>query len=102
MAAAELQTAGVAAGLDPEAVFAILARFVPALEMRRPGFVQDQHEPTLFAVRDLLKDLDLALGLFHGAGAQTPVTALVRELVDETATHAAGLDITAVVQRYRT
>ncbi len=101
VAAAELQTAGEAAGLDPEEVFWTLARLAPSLEMRRAGYLADQHEPTLFAVRDLRKDLDLALDLFHRSTAHAPLTALVRELVGEAATDAAGLDITAVIRRYR-
>jgi len=101
MAAAELQTAGEEAGLDPGDVFSVLARLVPSLEMRRPGLVDRRHEPTLFAVRDLRKDLDLALEMFHRSEAQVPVTALVRELVDEAAAEVAGLDITAVIARYR-
>lgn len=101
MAAAELQTAGEAAGLDPEEVFWVLARLVPSLEMRRAGFVDRRHEPTLGAVRDLLKDLDLALDTFHRSEAQAPVTALVRELFGEAAADGADLDITAVISRYR-
>jgi 3-hydroxyisobutyrate dehydrogenase-like beta-hydroxyacid dehydrogenase len=101
MAAAELQTAGEAAGLDREEVFWALARLAPSLEMRRAGYLDNQHEPTLFAVRDLRKDLDLALDLFHRSAAQAPLTALVRELVGEAATNAADLDITAVITRYR-
>jgi hypothetical protein len=31
------------------------------LAARTRGFVQDQHTPTMFAVRDLVKDLDLGL-----------------------------------------
>jgi 3-hydroxyisobutyrate dehydrogenase-like beta-hydroxyacid dehydrogenase len=69
--------------------------------MRRAGFVDRRHEPTLFAVRDLRKDLDLALDTFHRSEAPAPVTALVRELVGEAAADAADLDITAVITRYR-
>jgi len=101
MAAAELQTAGEAAGLDRNDVFAVLTRLAPSLELRRAGFVDRRHEPTLFAVRDLRKDLDLALEMFHRAQAQAPVTALVRDLVDDAAADVAGLDITAVITRYR-
>ncbi len=100
-AAAELQTAGEAAGLDPGDVFSVLARLAPSLEMRRSGLVDRRHEPTLFAVRDLRKDLDLALDTFHHAEARVPVTALVRELVDEAVADVAGLDISAVITRYR-
>lgn len=101
VAAAELQTAGEAAGLDPTEVFWVLARLAPSLEMRRTGYLDRRHEPTLFAVRDLLKDLDLALELFHRAPAQAPLTALVRELVGEAAAEVPDLDITAVMTRYR-
>jgi 3-hydroxyisobutyrate dehydrogenase-like beta-hydroxyacid dehydrogenase len=100
-AAAELQAAGEAAGLDAEEVFWVLARLAPSLEMRRTGYLERRHEPTLFAMRDLLKDLDLALALFHRSAAQVPLTALVRELVGEAAAEVPDLDITAVTTRYR-
>ena len=53
-AAAELQVAGEATGLDPEQVFWILARLVPSLEMRRAGYVSGRHRPAQFALRALL------------------------------------------------
>ena len=99
-AAAELQVAGEAAGLDPEEVFWVLARLAPALEMRRAGYLQRRHQPTLFAVRDLLKDLDLARELFGQSGAQTPLSARARTIVEEAATEGPDLDITAVITRY--
>jgi 3-hydroxyisobutyrate dehydrogenase-like beta-hydroxyacid dehydrogenase len=99
-AAAELQVAGEAAGLDPEEVFWVLARLAPALEMRRAGYLQRRHQPTLFAVRDLRKDLDLARELFGQSGAQTPLTARARTIVEEAATEGPDLDITAVITRY--
>ena len=101
VAAAELQTAGETAGVDGSDVFWVLARLVPALEMRRAGYVDRRHEPTLFAVRDLRKDLDLALDLFHRVAAQAPITAQVRELVVEAGDDIADLDITAVITRFR-
>jgi 3-hydroxyisobutyrate dehydrogenase-like beta-hydroxyacid dehydrogenase len=100
-AAAELQTAGEAAGLDAEQVFWVLARLAPSLEMRRAGYLHDQHEPTLFALRDLRKDLHLAIDLFHRSAAETPLTELVRDLVDEAPANGANQDITAVIARYR-
>jgi 3-hydroxyisobutyrate dehydrogenase-like beta-hydroxyacid dehydrogenase len=100
-AAAELQVAGEKAGLDAEQVFWILARLVPSLEMRRAGYLNGRHRPTLFALRDLRKDLDLALDLFHRSSGDVPMAALVRELVDEAARTAADLDISAVITRYR-
>jgi 3-hydroxyisobutyrate dehydrogenase len=99
--AAELQTAGEVAGLDPETIFDVLVRFVPSLAMRRAGYLEDRHEPAMFALRDLRKDLDLALSTFHRADSHVPITALVREWVDEAAAEEADLDISAVIRRYR-
>jgi 3-hydroxyisobutyrate dehydrogenase-like beta-hydroxyacid dehydrogenase len=99
--AAELETAGEGVGLDREAVFDLLTRFVPSLAMRRAGYLEDRHDPPMFALRDLLKDLDLALSLFHRADVHVPITALVREWVDESADEDPELDITAVIRRYR-
>jgi 3-hydroxyisobutyrate dehydrogenase-like beta-hydroxyacid dehydrogenase len=101
VAAAELLAAGDASGLDREHLFWVLARFVPSLELRRAGYMEDRHEPTLFALRDLRKDLDLALEFFHRSGASVPLTALTRELIEEAMVGGADLDITAVARRYR-
>jgi 3-hydroxyisobutyrate dehydrogenase-like beta-hydroxyacid dehydrogenase len=100
-AAAELQTAGEAAGLSTDDVFWMLSRFAPALEMRRAGFTEGRHQPTLFALRDLRKDLDLALDLFQRSNADVPLIGEVRQLVDEANRVAADLDISAVMLRYR-
>jgi 3-hydroxyisobutyrate dehydrogenase-like beta-hydroxyacid dehydrogenase len=99
LVAAELEIAGAESGVDRETVFDLLARFVPSLAMRRVGFLEDQHEP-MFALRDLRKDLDLALGVFHRADAHVPITALVREWVDEASAENPELDISAVIRRY--
>jgi len=101
VAAAELQTAGDTAGLDTDAVFWVLARLAPSLEMRRAGYVEHRHQPTLFAVRDLLKDLDLALDLFAQSGARTPVTTVARDIFAEAAVLDADLEITAVITRFQ-
>jgi 3-hydroxyisobutyrate dehydrogenase-like beta-hydroxyacid dehydrogenase len=98
--AAELETAGKDAGLDPAVTFELLTRFVPSLAIRRPGYLEDRHEPTMFALRDLRKDLDLALSVFHRVDAHVPITALVREWVDEAAVADGDLDISAVIRRY--
>ena len=98
--AAELETAGTRAGLDPTATFDVLTRFVPSLAIRRAGYLEDRHEPTMFALRDLRKDLDLALRAFHRVDAHVPITALVREWVDEAAAGDPDLDISAVIRRY--
>ena len=98
--AAELETAGANAGLDAGTTFDVLTRFVPSLAVRRVGFLEDRHEPTMFALRDLRKDLDLALGVFRRVDAHVPLTALVREWVDEAAAKDPDLDISAVIRRY--
>jgi 3-hydroxyisobutyrate dehydrogenase len=98
---AELLAAGDVSGLDREHLFWVMARFVPSLELRRAGFMEDRNEPTLFALRDLRKDLDLALEFFHRSGASVPLTALTRELIEEAMVGGADLDITAVARRYR-
>ncbi len=100
-AAAELQVAGEQAGLDGSDVFFALERVAPVLSARRHGFVENRHEPTLFALRDLLKDLDLAAALFAGAGSRTPLTAEARGQVAGLMGEAAELDVTAVVLPYR-
>jgi 3-hydroxyisobutyrate dehydrogenase-like beta-hydroxyacid dehydrogenase len=101
LAAAELEVAGEESGLAADDVFWVLARFVPQLQARRGGIVDDRHEPTLFALRDLRKDLDLAAGLFEPAEIRTPLTAQARQLVAAAAELTPDLDITAVERRYR-
>ncbi len=100
LVAAELETAGTGAGLDPGTTFDVLTRFVPSLAVRRAGYLEDKHRPTMFALRDLQKDLHLALNLFHSVEAHVPLTALVREWIDEAATEDADLDISAVIRHY--
>ena len=97
---AELLAAGERLGLDRETVFSILARYAPHLEGRRKGYVEGRHSPAMFEIRDMLKDLDLGLSLFQRAGAPVPLTALVRELVAETALTDASLDLSSVATRY--
>ena len=99
-AAAELLAAGAAAGLDREQVFWALLRFAPALKAREAGFMRDKHEPTMFAVHDLVKDLGLALEVYERADAAVPLTRETRELFDETASASGDLDISAIVTAY--
>jgi 3-hydroxyisobutyrate dehydrogenase-like beta-hydroxyacid dehydrogenase len=82
-------------------VFWILARFAPTLETRRPAFVDNVLQPTMFALHDLRKDLDLALGLFHAEDAPAPMTAIARELVSQALGEFSDNDIGAIVQVYR-
>jgi 3-hydroxyisobutyrate dehydrogenase-like beta-hydroxyacid dehydrogenase len=101
LAAAELQVAGERAGLQPDDVFWVLERMAPLLGGRRSGIVEDRHEPTLFALRDLRKDLDLAIALFESPEIRTPMTAQARQLVAAAAGKYGDLDITAVERPYR-
>jgi len=103
--AAELMAAGTAQGVGPEQVFAVLSRIAPGLQVREAGFVRNIHEPTLFAVRDILKDLDLGLSLYQrvpGMRSRVPLTALTRELFASVAAEAPNLDISAIVKAYST
>ncbi|TMF76318.1 MAG: NAD(P)-dependent oxidoreductase [Chloroflexi bacterium] len=99
-AAAELLAAGTAAGLDREQVFWALVRLAPALKAREAGFMRRQHEPTMFAVHDLVKDLGLALDVYERAGAAVPLTNEVRALFAETESESGDLDISAIVNAY--
>jgi 3-hydroxyisobutyrate dehydrogenase-like beta-hydroxyacid dehydrogenase len=97
-AAAELLAAGTALGLEREQVFSILVRFAPGLGARERGFLHDEHTPTMFAVRDLLKDLDLGLKAYGGAGVATPLVRDARERYAAAMAESADLDISAVIR----
>ncbi len=99
-AAAELLAAGTASGLAREQVFRALAPFAPVLKAREAEFLHDRHQPAMFAVRDLLKDLDLALEVYSQAQLQAPLTLGSRELFADTMAQAADLDISAIVRRW--
>ena len=99
-AAAELLAAGRAAGLDPGQVFWALARFAPLIKAREAGFLHGQHQPTMFAVRDLVKDLDLALNVYGRTDVNVPLTRETRDQFSEILPDAGDLDISAIVRRY--
>ena len=104
-AAAELMAAGTKLGLDREQVFWALTRIAPGFKVREAGFVRNVHEPTLFAMRDMLKDLDLGLSIYRrasGSGSTSPLTSLTRELFARVASQAPDLDLTAIVNAYST
>jgi 3-hydroxyisobutyrate dehydrogenase-like beta-hydroxyacid dehydrogenase len=101
LAAAELQVAGEQVGLAPDDVFWVLERLAPGLEIRRRGYLENQHDPAMFAIRDLRKDLDLAVDLFGRSSATTPLTAIARDLIAAEAGTSPDLDITAAIRRYR-
>jgi len=99
--AAELQHGGESAGLDPGDVFWILERMVPSLAVRRPAYVEGELQPTMFALHDLRKDLDLALEMFHAEDSPVPLTALAREVVGLALGDHSDHDIAAIVRLYR-
>jgi len=101
LAAAELQVAGEEAGLDPKDVFWVLQRLAPTLGARRRGYLEHHHKPAMFALRDLLKDLDFALELVDEVGGEAPMTAMSRALVADVAWESPDLDVTAVIRPYR-
>jgi len=99
--AAELQAGGVNAGLDPEEVFWVLTRVVPNLEARHDGYVGSGQRPTLFALRDLRKDLALAGAMLGPDASILSLNARTRQLVEEAARDFPDEDISALVRRYR-
>jgi 3-hydroxyisobutyrate dehydrogenase-like beta-hydroxyacid dehydrogenase len=98
--AAELQSAGTAAGLNPEDVFTVISRMAPALNMRKAGFVEHRYEPVTFSLRDALKDVRLALELYGRTGSITPLTSATEALYARAAKSVAGLDISAINSLY--
>jgi 3-hydroxyisobutyrate dehydrogenase-like beta-hydroxyacid dehydrogenase len=98
--AAELQSAGTAAGLNPEDVFWVLSRIAPVLNARKAGFVEHRYSPVTFALRDAVKDLRLALDLYEKTGATTPLIQATTELYERAAKTAGELDMSAIAALY--
>ena len=98
--AAELQSAGTAAGLKPEEVFSLLSRLVPYLGTRKAGLVEHRYEPATFALQDAVKDLTLAMDLYGRLGAETPLTDATRALYERAAASAPDLDMSAIAALY--
>jgi 3-hydroxyisobutyrate dehydrogenase len=98
--AAELQSAGTAAGLNPEDVFWVLSRIAPVLNARKAGFVEHRYSPVTFALRDAVKDLRLALDLYDKTGATTPLTKATKELYVRAARTAGEQDLSAIATLY--
>jgi 3-hydroxyisobutyrate dehydrogenase-like beta-hydroxyacid dehydrogenase len=100
LAAAELLVAAEHAGLDREAVFAILQRSVPYLQARKGSYLERRHSPAMFFLRDMVKDVDLALAVFHAGGASTPVLGLTREMYASAAPAHGEEELSAVIEAY--
>jgi 3-hydroxyisobutyrate dehydrogenase-like beta-hydroxyacid dehydrogenase len=99
-ATAELLAAAGRQGLDSETVFRLLSRTVPYLQVRRRGYLERDHSKPIFEVKGMVKDLDLALGLGHVAGAAMPTVAEVRELFGLAAMEHEDDEITALIEVY--
>src|ERR1700738_63676 len=80
--ASELQRLGTAVGLDPTDVWSALAARFPYLGAQEAAFVEHRHDHVNFALRDLVKDLDLAAALEKETGTAAPITDQVRHVYD--------------------
>jgi 3-hydroxyisobutyrate dehydrogenase-like beta-hydroxyacid dehydrogenase len=99
--AAELQSAGTAAGLEADDVFWVISRVAPGLNARKAGFVDHRYEPVMFALRDALKDVRMAVELYKKVGAKTPLTRATDELYERAAVSSANLDLSAISTLYQ-
>jgi 3-hydroxyisobutyrate dehydrogenase len=100
-AGAELHEAGVRAGLTREEAFEWVKRHAPYLDTRRSGYLGGPYEPVTFALKDMLKDVDLSLELFDGASYPMPILEAVREAFADVGVEVGDLELTAVLERYR-
>lgn len=98
--AAELEMGAVTVGLRKEDAFWILSRFAPYLKVRERGYLQDQHEPVMFSLDDMVKDLELAVGTFRQANAPVPLTVAVTRLFVEAKESVGELDLSAIIRHY--
>jgi len=99
--AAELLAAGTRAGLPRDDIFWALARMVPYLKARERGYMEGVHEPVLFRLADMVKDLDLALSMYRESGAEAPLIEESRRLYAETAEQSGELDLSAIIEHYQ-
>lgn len=100
-AGAEMVEAGVRVGLTPEEAFEWVSRHAPYLETRRSGYVGGPYAPVTFALRDMLKDVDLARALFDGPEYPMPIVEAVRQAFAEVVDEHGDDELTAVNERYR-
>jgi len=98
---AELQAAGETSGLGRDDTFWALQRLAPYLEMRKAGYLEQRYHPVMFALRDLLKDIDLSLEVYHHAGADVPLMELNRELYSDVLERHGEEDMSAINARFR-
>jgi 3-hydroxyisobutyrate dehydrogenase-like beta-hydroxyacid dehydrogenase len=96
----ELMAAGIAAGVPQEEVFFVLNRIAPLLTQRKAGFVEHRYEPVTFALRDALKDLELAHQLFGRLGVSVPLSEDTRRLFEKAAATHADAEMSAIASLY--
>ena len=96
--ASELQRLGTAAGLEPDTVWSALATRFPYLAAQQGAFVGHRHDRVSFALRDLVKDLDLAAGLERETGITAPITDRVRKIYDVAPPELQRLSVTAILE----
>jgi 3-hydroxyisobutyrate dehydrogenase-like beta-hydroxyacid dehydrogenase len=100
-AAGELYNAGLRAGIDRERVWEVLVRLAPYLDARRAGFMEGRYEPAMFRLADMVKDLDLASGLYREVGIDTPLTQTTQQLFERAAPEHAEQDLAAIAALWR-
>jgi 3-hydroxyisobutyrate dehydrogenase-like beta-hydroxyacid dehydrogenase len=100
-AGAEMVAAAVRAGLTPEEAFEWVVRHTPYLEMRKSGYLGGPYEPVTFALKDMLKDVDLGLELFDGPEFPMPIVEEVRQAFADVVDEHGEEELTAVLERYR-
>jgi len=100
-AGAEMVEAGVRAGLEREEAFEWVVRHAPYLETRKSGYLGGPYTPVTFALKDMLKDVDLGLALFDGPQFPMPIVEAVRQAYAEVLDERGDEELTAVLERYR-
>ncbi len=100
LAAAELMAAGRRAEVDPEAVFRLLCRTMPYLQLRRRGYLERSHDDPMFELSGAVKDQTLALELGRAHGAALPLLAVSRELYAMAELEHGREEMTAVIESY--
>ena len=101
-AGAEMVEAGVRSGLNHEEAFEWVKRHAPYLETRQSGYLGGPYEPLTFSLRDMLKDVELALDMFDGSSFPMPIVEAVRDAYREVLPKHGDQELTAVLERYRT
>jgi 3-hydroxyisobutyrate dehydrogenase-like beta-hydroxyacid dehydrogenase len=100
-AGAELVEAAIRTGLTREEAFDWVKRHAPYLERRKSGYLGGTYEPVTFALKDMLKDVDLGLALFDGPDFPMPILDAVRAAYADVVAEHGEEEVTAVLERYR-